>query len=321
MKLSVEQLSYALKGSFTISRGSRSHANVVVVSIEDDGVVGRGECVPYPRYGESCERVAATINKLPMPVDRRSLQTAMAPGAARNAVDCALWDLECKRQGKRAWELAGLAEPSPLTTAYTLTLDFAERMRANAAENAFRPLLKVKLGGEGDIERLEAVRRGAPDSRIVADANEGWRPGEFDDIAACMCDVGVEMVEQPFPADADDSLQDLDFPFEVCADESCHDRRSIARLKNRYTMINIKLDKAGGLTEALALKEQALAEGFKIMVGCMLGSSLAMAPALLVAEGADIVDLDGPLLLAEDHPSALAFEGSRIHPANPDLWG
>ena len=321
MKISVEKRRFAVKGSFTISRGSRTYASVITASVENNGSVGRGECVPYARYGETCESVAAAIGELPSAMDRESLQSAMPPGAARNAVDCALWDLEAKRSRERVWQLAGLAEPQPVTTAYTLSLDTPENMQAAASANSYRPLLKIKLGGEGDIERLEAVRKGAPDSKLIVDANEGWRPGEFGDIAACLCAIGVEMVEQPFPAGADAALDEMEAEFAVCADESCHDRGSLAQLKGRYDMVNIKLDKAGGLTEALALKQQAIAEGFDVMVGCMLASSLSIAPALLVAQGASIVDLDGPLLLAEDHDDAIVYEGSCVHPAQPILWG
>ena len=250
-----------------------------------------------------------------------SSSTCCPPGAARNAVDCALWDLEAKRSGTPVWALAGLAAPGPEVTAYTLSLADPDTMRAEAAKHAHRPLLKIKLGGEGDMARLEAVREGAPASRIVIDANEGWSAEEYAALAPALLRLGVEMVEQPLPAGADDALADMARPLPVCADESCHDRASLPSLAGKYDMVNIKLDKTGGLTEALALRDAARAAGFTVMVGCMVGSSLAMAPALLVAQGAAITDLDGPLLLAQDRAHPMQFDEAGIHPAAPELWG
>lgn len=319
--IAVQVQAYPMRVPFAISRESRTEARVLVATAEDGGIIGRGECVPYARYGESVESVAAQINGLKAPVDRHSLQSALPPGAARNAVDCALWDLEAKQAEKRVWELAGLPEPQPVLTAYTISLGSPEEMGRAAAENSWRPLLKVKLGSKDDLPRLEAVRDQAPESRIIVDANEGWSSTEFQSIFAQFADLRVEMVEQPLPAGSDQPLDNCDADFDLCADESCHDRESLASLNGRYSMVNIKLDKTGGLTEAIALKKQATEEGYKVMVGCMVGTSLAMAPAVVVAQGADIVDLDGPLLLKEDRPGGLCYEGAYVHPANREFWG
>jgi L-alanine-DL-glutamate epimerase-like enolase superfamily enzyme len=254
-------------------------------------------------------------------MDRLALQETLPPGAARNALDCAFWDLEAKRAGAPVWQLAGLAEPKPLITAYTLSLDTPEAMRAKAAENAHRPLLKIKLGTPDDLPRLRAVREGAPQARLVIDANEGWSGADYAKLAPDLVGLGVELVEQPLPAGDDGALAGLDRPLPVCADEACHGLASLPGLAGRYDMINIKLDKTGGLTEAIALRDAARAEGYGIMVGCMLGSSLAMAPAILVAQGADVVDLDGPLLLAADRPAGLTYDTAGVHPPSPELWG
>ena len=321
MKIGVTRDTFRLAQVFTISRGSRTEAKVLTVRIEDGDVAGWGECVPYARYDETLESVEAQIAGLPSRVSRSDLPGLLEPGAARNAVDCALWDLEAKRAGKRVWDLAGLAVPGPLVTAYTLSLDTPDAMRAQAAKNAARPLLKIKLGTPDDMARLEAVRAGAPASRIIVDANEGWDAEVYAELAPHLLRLGVEMVEQPLPAGADDMLAEIDRPLPVCADESCHDRASLAGLEGKYDMVNIKLDKTGGLTEALALRQAARAEGYDIMVGCMIGSSLAMAPAVLVAQGAMVTDLDGPLLLAEDRPAPLIFDEAGVHPPTPELWG
>jgi L-alanine-DL-glutamate epimerase-like enolase superfamily enzyme len=245
----------------------------------------------------------------------------MPAGAARNAVDCAFWDLEAKQAGHRVWELLGQAAPGPVTTAYTLSLDTAENMARAAAENAWRPLLKLKLAGPEDLARVEAVREAAPETRLIVDANEGWAPGLYAELAPHLAVLGVEMIEQPLPAGHDAALATMQRPVAVAADESCHDTASLAGLAGRYDLVNIKLDKTGGLTEALRLKAAAEAEGYGVMVGCMLATSLAMAPAFLVARDARIVDLDGPLLLERDRPEGLVFEGSLIHPPEPNLWG
>ncbi|MEL7089935.1 MAG: N-acetyl-D-Glu racemase DgcA, partial [Planctomycetota bacterium] len=309
MRIEVSRDVFALAQVFTIARGSRTEAQVLTVRVTDGVHQGWGECVPYARYHETLETVTAQIGALPGDVTRAALQDLLPPGAARNAVDCALWDLEAKRAGRPVWALAGLEAPGPEVTAYTLSLDTPEAMQAQAAEHAFRPLLKTKLGGgEADVARIEAVRAGAPDARIIVDANEGWTPELYRTLAPVLVRLGVEMVEQPLPAGADGALAELERVLPVCADESCHDRASLPALRGKYDMVNIKMDKAGGLTEALAMRAAALAEGFDVMVGCMVGSSLAMAPAVLVAQGAAVVDLDGPLLLAEDRPAPLTFD-------------
>ena len=319
MKITAVPETFRLAETFTISRGSRDAAEVLTVHVEDGGVSGWGECVPYARYGETMESVAAEVAGAPG--SRVSLLEALPAGAARNAVDCALWDLEAKRAGRRAWELAGLAAPRPEITAFTLSLDTPEKMETAAARHAHRPLLKIKLGGEGDMARLEAVRRGAPGTRIIVDANEGWTAELYSELAPHLVRLGVALVEQPLPAGEDGMLAEIERPLPVCADESCHDRASLPDLKGKYDVVNIKLDKTGGLTEALALREAALSEGYGIMVGCMVGTSLAMAPAVLVAQGAAVVDLDGPLLLAEDRENALHYDAKGVHPPEVDLWG
>ena len=321
MRITVSKDVFPLARVFTISRGSRTEAVVVRVEVECDGVVGRGECVPYARYNETVESVIAQIEALPLPITRETLQSSMPAGAARNAVDCALWDLDAKLSGMPVWQLAGIEPPKPEVTAYTLSLDTPENMLSEATKNASRPLLKIKLGGKGDIARIKAVREGAPDARIIVDANEGWTPELYQEIAPVLVNLGVEMVEQPFPAGADDALLHIERILPVCADESCHDCSSLSDLQGKYDMINIKLDKTGGLTEALALRELAVENGYQIMVGCMVGSSLAMAPAVLVAQNAAVTDLDGPLLLAQDRTSALVYDTKHVHPPQPELWG
>ena len=312
---------FRLAQAFTISRGSRTEARVLTVTVAREGVTGRGECVPYARYGESLESVTAQIENPPEGITRDTLQGALPPGAARNAVDCALWDWEAKRAGRRAWDLAGMAAPKPVPITYTLSLDAPEAMRAQAAAHAHRPLLKIKLGTPDDMPRLEAVRQGAPRSTIIVDANEGWTAEVYAELAPHLLRLGVAMVEQPLPAGQDGMLAEIARPLPVCADESCHDRHSLADLRGKYDLVNIKLDKTGGLTEALALREAALAEGYGLMIGCMVGSSLAMAPATLLTAGAAYVDLDAPLLLAEDRAHPLEIDTAGLHPPRPELWG
>ncbi|WP_425100462.1 N-acetyl-D-Glu racemase DgcA [Tropicibacter sp. S64] len=321
MGLMVKRDVFRLAEAFTISRGSRTEAQVLTVSVCRDGVIGRGECVPYARYGESLESVEAEVLGLPAGVTREGLYDLLPAGAARNAVDCALWDWEAKSAGCRVWDLAGLAAPGPELTAFTLSLGEPEAMEAAARKQAFRPLLKIKLGTPDDMPRLEAVRRGAPKSRIIVDANEGWSAEVYAELCPHLQRLGVSLVEQPLPAGEDEALIGMERPVPVCADESCHDRASLPGLKGKYDVVNIKLDKTGGLTEALRLKEQALSEGYKVMVGCMVGSSLAMAPATLVAQGALVTDLDGPLLLAEDRDNPLIFDEKGVHPPEASLWG
>ena len=319
--ITVQADSFRLAEVFTIARGSRTEARVLRVIVERGGVTGQGECVPYARYGESLDSVTAEIEALPQDITRAALQDALEPGAARNALDCALWDLEAKQAGRLVWDLADLPEPGPAITAYTLSLDTPEKMEASAARHAHRPLLKIKLGTPDDMPRLEAVRRGAPGAKIIVDANEGWSADVYADLAPHLTRLGVALVEQPLPAGQDDMLAEIARPVPVCADESCHDRASLAGLKGKYDMVTIKLDKTGGLTEALALKQAALADGYRIMIGCMVGTSLAMAPATLLAHAANYTDLDGPLLLAEDRDPPLRFDEAGVYPPEPALWG
>lgn len=321
LQIRIKAESFPLAEVFTIARGSRTHADVLSVEISRDGSKGRGECVPYSRYGESIESVKNQIESLPAEFNRRTLQNLLPPGAARNAIDCALWDLEAKTTGKRVWELAGLPKPGPEITAFTLSLDTPDRMKAAAAKHADKPILKIKLGTPDDMPRLEAVRAGAPKSTIIVDANEGWTAEIYRELAPHLLRLGVSMVEQPLPAGDDALLSEIDRPLPVCADESCHDRGSLPDLKGRYDMVNIKLDKTGGLTEALLLKKEAIQEGYEIMVGCMVGTSLAMAPAVLVAQNSAVTDLDGPLLLAKDRKIPLKFDEKGIHPPAAELWG
>jgi L-alanine-DL-glutamate epimerase-like enolase superfamily enzyme len=321
MRITVSHDRFRLAQPFTISRGSRTEAQVLTVTAARGDLAGRGECVPYARSGETVAGVAEQIAGLPEDFDRTAVQHLLPPGAARNAVDCALWDLAARAAGRRVWQLAGVAEPRPLVTAYTLSLDTPEAMRAAAAAQAGRPVLKIKLGTPDDMPRLEAVRAGAPRARIIVDANEGWTPAVYAELAPHLVRLGVALVEQPLPAADDGMLSEIARPVPVCADESCRDRSSLGALRGRYDLVNVKLDKAGGLTEALALRDAARAAGFGVMVGCMVGSSLAMAPAVLVAQGADWVDLDAPLLLAEDRAHPLRYSGSRLEPPEPALWG
>lgn len=316
---------FEIAGGFAISRGRRTHAEVVTATLSDGAHQGRGECLPYARYGESVDSVRAEIEAMAPAIagglDRDALQRAMKPGAARNALDCAFWDLEAKRAGRRVWELAGLPAPKPVPTCFTLSIDAPEAMRTKAAEHAHRPILKVKLGGEGDLDRLRAVREGAPRARLVIDANEGWSLADYERLAPQLAALGVTMVEQPLPAGEDSGLEGVARPLPVCADESAHDRASLDALAGRYDMLNVKLDKTGGLTEALALIDAAEARGLRVMVGCMVATSLSMAPAALAAQRAELADLDGPLLLNADRPHGLIYDEAGVHPPEAALWG
>ncbi|KFX04695.1 mandelate racemase [Pectobacterium betavasculorum] len=317
--------SWPIEGAFTISRGSKRQADVVVVAIRSGNVTGYGECVPYSRYGESLDSVTEQIASLHSDIrnglDRKALQTILPASAARNALDCAFWDLECKQHQQRIWQRLNLPSPTALETAYTLSLDTPDRMHHAAVHNANRPLLKLKLADADDLARVAAVRKGAPLARLIVDANEGWDTERYLTLVPELAALGVTMIEQPFPAGKDDVLAALPRPIPICADESCHDRQSLAALVGRYDMINIKLDKTGGLTEALCLRQYAQAQGLKIMVGCMVSTSLSMAPAFVVAQGATVVDLDGPLLLQRDRNNGLHYNGSEILPPNALLWG
>lgn len=312
---------WPIAGTFRISRGQKTEALVVVVEVTDGTFTGRGECVPYARYGETVDSVVSAIEVAGHDLSRQTLQHAMPSGAARNAVDCALWDMEAKRAGRRAYELMGLAAPKPLVVPYTISLDAPEKMAEVAALLSTRPILKIKLGAEGDAERLKAVRSAAPKARLIVDANEGWTPQDLaPNLAACQA-YGVECVEQPLPASNDAVLGSFAHTIPICADESVFDRESLPGLVGKYDGVNIKLDKAGGLTEALAVMERASQLGFEIMVGCMVSTSLSMAPAFLIAQKAKIADLDGGLLLAEDRPEGLVYKDGLLHPPTSALWG
>jgi L-Ala-D/L-Glu epimerase len=317
---------FPIAGKFTIARGSRTEAVVVTATITEGAAIGRGECVPYPRYGETVEGVAAAIEAIRPRIEagltRETLQTLMPAGAARNAVDCALWDLDAKRSGIRAHVTAGLTRWPPVTTAFTISLDTPEAMAEATAKAGSRPILKVKFGApEGDLARIAAVRKAAPDAILIADANEGWTGDTLETHLAACAEAGYALVEQPLPAKEDKLLGRISRPLPVMADESVHDRAGLDRLVGLYDVINIKLDKTGGLTEALALADAAEARGFGLMIGCMVGTSLAMAPAMVLAPRARFVDLDGPLLLARDREPGLRYDGSVVYPPEPSLWG
>jgi L-Ala-D/L-Glu epimerase len=325
MQLTARIERWPLAAAFTISRGSKTEAVVVVAELDHGIHRGRGEAVPYARYGELPERVVETIETLAPAIERglgrTALQAALPAGAARNALDCAFWDLAAKQTGRRACELAGLTAAGPVNTAYTISLGTVMEMAEAAERAAWRPLLKVKLGGEGDAQRIAAVRRAAPQAELIVDANEGWSERNLAvNLAAC-ADAGVTLVEQPLPQGADEPLLDCKRTIPVCADESVHDRLSLDDLAGKYDAVNIKLDKTGGLTEALALAAEAERRGFLVMIGCMVATSLAMAPAMLLAQRARFVDLDGPLLLARDRAEGLRYKGSLVYPPEPALWG
>jgi len=311
---------WPLANAFVISRGAKREAEVVVAQVSDGVYTGRGECVPYPRYGQTPEATLRAIKAAPADLDRDPLQDWPAD-AARNALDCALWDLEAKRTGRRAAEIAGLAPLKPVLTCYTLSLDTPEAMATAARAVPHLPLLKLKLGRPGDAERMRAVRDARPDARLVADANEGWQSSDLAHLLSVAAETGFELIEQPLPADDDAELARVHRPVPVCADESAHTTDDLAALRGRYDAVNIKLDKTGGLTEALRMAREARRLGFRIMTGCMVATSLAMAPALLVAQLADWVDLDGPLLLARDREWGLEIRDGMISPPDPRLWG
>jgi L-Ala-D/L-Glu epimerase len=326
MNLTVRIERWPLQRAFTISRGSKTEAVVVIAELQRGEHRGRGEAVPYLRYGETPEAVAAAIEAMDPALrnglDRTGLQSAMRAGAARNALDCAFWDLAAKQGDRRAYELAALPAPKPVLTAYTVSLDTPDAMAEAAASAASRPLLKVKLGGgRDDAERIAAVRGAAPQAELIVDANEGWSEHELERNLAACAQAGVRLIEQPLPQGRDAALARIKRPIPVCADESVHDRASLDAISGKYDAINVKLDKTGGLTEALALAAEAKRRGFDIMVGCMVATSLAMAPAMLVAQHARVVDLDGPLLLARDRPHGLRYLNSTVYPAEPVLWG
>lgn len=316
---------WPIAGAFTISRGAKTEAVVVVAEVTLGGLTGRGECVPYARYDETPERTLAAIQAMTDAIaaglDSRGLQAAMPPGAARNALDCALLDLAAKQSGGRIWDLLQRPAPRPCTTAFTISLGTPDAMAAATAKAAHRPLLKIKLGSDDDATRIAAVRKAAPESELIVDANEAWTPGNLAANFDACHRAGVTLIEQPLPAGHDDALTQVGRPIAVCADESVHDLASLPMLAGRYDAINIKLDKAGGLTEALKMADAARAMGLDIMIGCMVATSLAMAPAMLVAQTARFVDLDGPLLLADDRDGGLRYNDSTVYPPDAAFWG
>jgi L-alanine-DL-glutamate epimerase-like enolase superfamily enzyme len=324
MQIEVHEEVWPLRQVFRISRGSRSEAQVVVVTASDGEHDGRGEGVPSARYNQTCASVIAQIQSIKgeRNLDRQSLQKLLPPGAARNALDCALWDLEAKCSGKRVWELANISVVRRVETSFTISLDSSEEMAAAARANSTAPILKLKLGGDDvDLPRVEAVREAAPNARLLIDANESWSPDHYRKIVPALKRLSIDLIEQPFPADVDQVLQNLERPIPVCADESCHTTADLARLTNRYDTINVKLDKTGGLTEALRLCERAREAGLKLLIGCMVGTSLSMAPARILASIADYVDLDGPLLLARDRDNGLPYKNGSIDIPQRQLWG
>jgi L-Ala-D/L-Glu epimerase len=322
--IDAQEQTWPLDNPFRISRGTRTEARVVVVSVSDGQCSGRGEAVPIRRYNQSPASVLAEIESIKsgQNLDRQQLQKLLPAGAARNALDCALWDLEAKISGKRAWELANIPLAQEVETSFTISLDTPAAMAATATTNAAAPILKLKLGGDNlDLTRVEAVREAAPATRLLIDANESWTTDHYRNIVPSLSLFGVELIEQPFPADADEVLETLDHPIPVCADESCHTTADLLRLTNRYEMLNVKLDKTGGLTEALLLTERAHEADFRLLIGCMVCTSLGIAPARLLASAADYVDLDGPLLLAGDRHHAVPYDNGRIGIPPRELWG
>ena len=321
----VYEETFPIAGSFTISRGSRTEIHVLVAEISDGPHRGRGECVPYGHYGESMASVRRQIEAMAALIvgggSRAELGEALSAGAARNALDCALFDLEAKCSGRRVWEIVNLPPPPDLLTAFTLSLGSPESMAKAAVEARDRPLLKLKLGGEGDPERVRAVRQAVPEARLIVDANEAWTTDMVLPFSTALAELGVELIEQPLPSGEDRMLSECAHPVPFCADESCHVSADLDRLAGRYDMVNVKLDKSCGLTEGLILTREAKRRGFGVMVGCMLGTSLAMAPAILLASLADFVDLDGPLLLAKDRDDALLYRDSHVVRPAAALWG
>jgi L-Ala-D/L-Glu epimerase len=324
MHIEANEQSWPLDKPFRIARGTRTEPRVVVVTVSDGQYMGRGEAVPLARYGQSAASVLAQIESIKgaPSLDRQQIQKLLPAGAARNALDCALWDLEAKISGKRAWELANIPTVPEVETSFTISLDTPVAMATAARANANAPILKLKLGGdELDLPRVEVVREAAPAARLLIDANESWSPSHYRNIVPKLKGLGVELIEQPFPANADEVLETLEHPVPVCADESCHTSVDLPRLTNRYEVLNLKLDKTGGLTEALVLTERARQAGFKLLLGCMVCTSLGIAPARLLASATDYVDLDGPLLLAGDRHNGLAYENGRIGLPSRQLWG
>lgn len=325
LSMKITEESWKKKKAFRISRGIMDVSEVIVVELSDGVYRGFGECSPTDHYGESMASVLAQLKSIRYAVaggvSRKEIQELLPAGAARNALDCAYWDFEAKKSGVPAWKTAGISEPRPIQTAYTLSLESPEEMAEIARQEACRGLLKLKLGDDDDIARVEAVRAAAPDVRVIVDANEAWTMGKLRTYAPELMRLGVTLIEQPLPAEHDEELEGYVSPVPLCADESCHVAADVEQVSKRYQFANIKLDKTGGLTEALELVRRAQAAGLRLMVGCMGGTSLAMAPGLIVASYCEVVDLDAPLLQSEDREHALRYDGGIIHPASGELWG
>lgn len=319
--INVVRRRFAFGCTFTLGKLARTHVDAIEVTLTRNGRTGRGECVPNPRYGESLESVTNQITQLPSDFDRKRLPALLRPGPARNAVDCALWDLEAKQKDARVWQLAGLAQPKPLETIITLSINDRKRLVEDVRRFRNHRIMKFRVSSVDEVDLVRVVRENAPDSRIILDVGESWTIDDYIRLAPRLKSQGVLMIEQPVPVVQDGALAEIEHPLPICADESCHDLAILPRLRGRYDVINIKLDKAGGLTHALALRDAAKAAGMGVMVGSMIASSLAMAPAVLVAQGANFVDLDGPLLLADDRPGGLHYDGSWVHPSRPEFWG
>jgi len=325
MKAVVRAESWPIRGGFRIARGARATADVLVLELHDGGLIGRGECVPYPRYGESIDSVRAEIEAVCRDLqghDAHAQMLTMPPGASRNAIDCALWDLEAKCAGAPVWQLAGLSEPpQAVHSMRTVSVNSVEKMRSAAVELAGAPVIKVKVDGGEDMERIAAVHEAVPDAELVIDANEAWSPEQLRAWLPVLPELGVTVLEQPLSADDDSALDGTERAVAVCADESFHDRHSFARIGHRYDMVNIKLDKTGGLTEALYCADEARRLDLRVMLGCMVSTSLAIEPALLLASDAEYVDLDGPLLLERDRQGALHDRDRGLLRSSSSIWG
>ena len=322
MNIAIKRETFELKKIFTISRGSKVNAEVITISISKNGFIGYGECIPYKRYNETIDSVINQIETVKKIDNRDEINTFLPAGAARNAIDCAMWDLEAKILNSSVFEISNLPKPKPVTSAFTLSLSSPSEMAKEARINASKSILKIKLGGGiKDIERIEAIKKSAPHSKIIVDANESWSVDDFLKIEPIFYKLGVKMIEQPFQSKEDDHLINIKKNIPICADESCHTSSDLANCINKYDIVNIKLDKTGGLTEAIKLKKQALKLKFEVMIGCMVGTSLSIAPALLLTDDAKWIDLDGPLLLKNDREYPLVYKNDNIFPASKKLWG
>ncbi len=325
MKLSAHIEEWEMRQPFRITGSEWTHSRCLVVHIAEGGHVGRGEAQGVYYLGETADSIYEQVKLAGQDIEggisREALQDLLPPGGARNAIDCALWDLECKRSGKTIWDLTGI-EPKPVRTVFTIGLeDTPEAMAEKAAAAKDAPLLKIKLDGVRPYEKLAAIREARPDADLVVDANQGWTPDQLREVLPQCADLDLGMIEQPLPRGGDDSLEGFDSPITLCADESCLHTGELDVAARRYGMINIKLDKTGGLTEALKLAHAARDKGCKLMVGNMMGTSLSMAPSFVIAQLCDFVDIDGPLLLRHDHPDGLRYRNGIAEVFQPAFWG